>query len=86
MKVYEGDDRPDKHGEHPLRFTGYRNIGEVHEWLYQHYAGYHFVIILDETKDEFEPFGKELLVYFTDTVLEELAYQYDYELKKRGGT
>lgn len=83
MKVYEGENRPDKYGNYPLRFSGYKSIKEVHDWLYHHYNGYHFVIILDETKDEYEPLDKDLLVYFTDTVIEELAYMCDYKLVRR---
>ena len=82
MKVYEGDDRPDRYGRHPLRFTDYKNLDEVYFWLFNHYNGYHFVIILDVTEDEYEPLGKELLVYFTDTVLDELAYQCGEEIVK----
>ena len=83
MKVYEGEEVADRFGNYPLRFSGYKNMEEVHDWLYRHYNGYHFVIILDETKDEYEPFGKELYVYFTDTVIDELAYMCGYKLEKR---
>ena len=84
MKVDESDNRPDRFGNYPIRFTGYKNLEEVHSWLFQHYNGYHFVIILDETKDEYMPLGRELLVYFSDTVLPEIAEANDYELVKKG--
>lgn len=57
----------------PLIFTGYKNLAEVYDYLFSHYQGYHFTIILDVTKDEYEPLPKELKVYFSDEVLAEIA-------------
>lgn len=67
------EDAQDNVGRSPLIFKGYKNLEEVHSWLFQNYNGYHFCIMLNETRDEYEPFGKELYVYFSDEALEEIA-------------
>ena len=66
-------DYEDNVGRYPLVFKGYKNLQEVHDFLWQNYQGYHFTIMIDLTKDEYEPYPKELYVYFSDEALEEIA-------------
>lgn len=65
MKVKFEEDR---FGRFPLAFTGYKSLSEIHDYLFNNYQGYHFCILFDETKDEWEPYGKTL-VYFSDEAL-----------------
>lgn len=44
----------------------------------------YFAIILDETKEEYEPFRKEVFVYFLDEIVEEVAIYADCEIRKKG--
>lgn len=76
MKVIE--DVEDRNGEYPIWFKN-ASLGQIHEYLHRHYGGYMFVIVLDETKDEYEPLENPLPVYFADAVLNEIA---DYAGKK----
>lgn len=83
MKVTE--DNQDRFGRYPIWFTG-GNLKEIHEWLYSHYNGYKFVIVLDETKGEYEPLEVPTPVYFADEVLDEIADFYDLKtIKKQRG-
>lgn len=70
MKVIE--DTEDRYGGYPIIFEGAKNLEQIHEWLYQNYQGYKFVFMFDETKDEFEPIGKRIYVYFLDGIEKEL--------------
>lgn len=79
-------DMEDQYGNYPLRVTGMKNLGELHEYLYRNYWGSKFAIIFDETKDEYEPFGKEVFVYFLDEIVEEVAIYADCEIRKKGQT
>ena len=82
MKVIEDDSTEDKYGICPLVFAGYKSLAEIHDYLWTHYQGYRFVIMLDESGDEYVPYGPRALVYFADTVLDELAAFYDKKLVK----
>ncbi len=72
MKVIQ--DVADRFGKYPIIFRG-RNIKleDIHQWLFEHYQGYKFAIVIDETVDEFEEqFTKLVYVYFLDEIREEL--------------
>ena len=72
MKVIQ--DVTDRFGRYPIIFKG-RNIKleDIHQWLFEHYQGYKFAIVIDETVDEFEEqFTKLVYVYFLDEIKEEL--------------
>lgn len=72
MKVIE--ETQDRFGKYPIIFKG-RNIKfeDIHQWLFEHYQGYKFAIVIDETVDEFEEqFTKSVYVYFLDEIKEEL--------------
>ena len=72
MKVIQ--DVADRFGKSPIIFKG-RNIKleDIHQWLFEHYQGYKFAIVIDETVDEYEEqFTKSVYVYFLDEIKEEL--------------
>lgn len=72
MKVIQ--DVTDRFGNYPIIFKG-RNIKlkDIHQWLFEHYQGYKFAIVIDETVDEFEEqFTESVYVYFLDEIKEEL--------------
>lgn len=72
MKVIQ--DVADRFGNYPIIFKG-RNIKleDIHQWLFEHYQGYKFAIVIDETVDEYEEqFTKSVYVYFLDGIKEEL--------------
>jgi len=71
------DGRTDRFGNYPIIFKSC-TPKQIHEWLFDHYQGYKFAIVFDETKDEYEEMG-EYFVYFLDGILAEAA---DYSGKK----
>ena len=76
MKVIE--DGKDRRGISCMWFSSF-NLKEIHEWLFTHYQGYKFAVILDETIDEYETMEKPVPVYFLDVALDEVA---DYAGKR----
>lgn len=89
MKVIE--DVCDRNGIPCLIFNT-TDLKKIHDWLWSHYNRYKFIVILDESKDEYEAFGYQTFVYFGDVALDEIAEYYDRKVvaKKRveeyGGT
>lgn len=71
------DGRSDRYGNCPIIFKSC-TPKQIHEWLFDHYQGYKFAIVFDETKDEYEEMS-EYFVYFLDCILTEAA---DYSGKK----
>lgn len=72
MKVIE--ETQDRFGRHPIIFKGKNvKLEDIHNWLFSHFQGYKFAIVIDETIDEFEEqFTKLVYVYFLDEIKEEL--------------
>ncbi|MCM1236385.1 MAG: hypothetical protein NC489_40410 [Ruminococcus flavefaciens] len=72
MKVNEKE-KPDRFGIYPCCWVSGRDATpqKLQEWLFYHFQGYKFAIILDCTKDEYEIPAKETPIYFLDTLLEE---------------
>ena len=53
MKVIQ--DVTDRFGRYPIIFKGKNvKLEDIHDWLFSHYQGYKFAIVIDETVDEFE--------------------------------
>ena len=73
MTVIHDDSTRDKYGKYPIVFKGVKSLREVNEYLWQHYNGYKFAILFDETKDEYEDYGTAILVYFLDEIVDEAA-------------
>ena len=76
MKVID-EGSSDRFGKFPIIFKN-ASIAQIHEWLFNHYQGYKFAIVFDETKDEYEEYDGAY-VYFLDTILDEAS---DYAGKK----
>ena len=76
MKVIE--DVEDRYGQ-PCMIFDTADIRKIHEWLYSHYNGFKFVIVLNVMGDEYEEHEKETYVYFMDCVIDEVA---EYSGKK----
>lgn len=75
MKVIE--DKPDRFGEYPIWFYSY-NLKDIAEWLYHHYDGYKFAIVIDVSKDsDGDVLEKPLPVYFLGDIAEEVAQEAD---------
>lgn len=72
MKVIQ--DVTDRFGRCPIIFKGKNvKLEDIHNWLFSHFQGYKFAIVIDETIDEFEEqFTKLVYVYFLDEIKEEL--------------
>jgi hypothetical protein len=72
MKVIQ--DVADRFGRYPIIFKGKNvKLEAIHDWLFLHYQGYKFAIVIDETVDEFEEqFTKSVYVYFLDEITSEL--------------
>lgn len=72
MKVIQ--DVADRFGRYPIIFKGKNvKLEDIHNWLFSHFQGYKFAIVIDETIDEFEEqFTKLVYVYFLDEIKEEL--------------
>ena len=72
MKVIE--ETKDRFGRYPIIFKGKNvKLEDIHYWLFSHYQGYKFAIVIDETVDEYEEqFTKLVYVYFLDEIKEEL--------------
>ena len=66
----------DRHGK-PCLVFGATDLKKIHDWLWEHYHGCKFIVILDEYHDEYEDFGRKTYVYFGDDVLDEIADFYD---------
>lgn len=84
MTVIENNDQTeDSLGRYSIIFKGAKNLGEIHNWLWEHYYGYKFAITFDETHDEYEEYPKEVRVYFMDEILEEAAEYADMAVVKK---
>lgn len=67
------EDVQDRFGRYYIRFTGYTLL-QIHEWLWNRYGGegYKFGIVLDVSKEEFEPMDNTVYVYFLDALAAEV--------------
>ena len=71
MKVTDNGNTQDRFGKYPVIFKN-ASIKQIHEYLFNHYNGYKFALIFDETHDMYEEMN-EAYVYFLDEVLDEAA-------------
>ena len=74
----------DRHGRSCLVFSGVKKLPEVYDWLFSHYNGYKFVIMLDCSMSEHPEPESKIYVHFFDEVFEEAAMEAGYI--KRGDT
>ncbi len=80
MRVIE--DECDRNGTPCLIFNT-TDLKKIHDWLWSHYYGYKFIVILDESKDEYEAFGCQTFVYFGDVTLDEIADYYNFKVVEK---
>lgn len=64
MKVDESF--TDRHGRSCLVFSGVKKFSDVYDWLFQHYSGYKFCIVLDCSCDEMPEPDSRIYVHFMD--------------------
>lgn len=73
----------DKCGRSCLVFSGVKKFSDVYDWLYSHYYGYKFGIVLDCSKDELPEPDNKIYVNFLDELLDEVALEADFVRKDR---
>lgn len=76
MKV--DDTQTDRHGRTMIVFSGVRKFSEVYDWLFDHYNGYKFGIVLDCSQSERAEPDNNIYVYFLDEMAEEIMVEYGY--------
>lgn len=73
MKVIE--DKQDRFGNFPIWFNSH-NLKDISEWLYYHYNGFKFAIIIDVSKEvDGDVLEKPQPVYFMGDIAEEVAQE-----------
>ena len=68
----------DRYGRSCLVFSGVKKFTDVYEWLFNHYNGYKFAILLDCSKDEFPETDSKIYVNFLDELHDEVAMESGY--------
>lgn len=68
----------DQHGRSCLVFSGVKKFTDVYEWLFNHYNGYKFAVLLDCSKDEFPEPDSKIYVNFLDELHDEVAMEAGY--------
>lgn len=76
MKVDES--YMDKHDRSCLVFSGVKKFSDVYDWLFQHYQGYKFCIVLDLSSDEYQEQDGKIYVNFMDELHDEVALEAGY--------
>lgn len=72
------DCKTDRLGRSVITFTGVKKFSDVYDWLFQHYWGYKFGIVLDCSLSEYpEPDGR-IYVHFLDELHDEVAMEAGY--------
>lgn len=73
----------DKHGRSCLVFSGVKKFSDVYDWLFQHYSGYKFAIVLDCSTTELPVPDSKIYVNFLDELHEEAALEAGYVRKDK---
>lgn len=81
MKVDET--RTDRHGRPMLVFSGVKKFSEVYDYLFDHYNGYKFGIVLDVSQDERPEPDNNIYVNFLDELAEEVLLEYGYSYDRK---
>ena len=76
MKVDEN--YVDSHGRSCLVFSGVRKFSDVYDWLFDHYNGYKFGIVLDCSREELPELDNKIYVNFLDDLQEEVNLESGY--------
>lgn len=67
----------DQYNRSCIVFSGVKRFADVYDWLFNHYNGYKFGIVLDCRGDYPEPDNK-IYVNFLDELMDEVALESDY--------
>ena len=73
----------DKHGRSCLVFSGVKKFSDVYNWLFDHYNGYKFGIVLDCSFSERPVPENKIYVHFLDELHDEVALEAGYIRKDR---
>ena len=68
----------DQYGRSLIVFSGVRKFSEVYDWLFAHYSGYKFGIVLDCSREEFPEQDNKIYVNFLDELHDEVAMEAGY--------
>lgn len=68
----------DQYGRSLIVFSGVRRFSEVYDWLFAHYNGYKFAILLDCSKDELPEPDSKIYVNFLHDLHDEVAMEAGY--------
>lgn len=84
MKVIEDENiTTDYFGNVGIIFKGAKDLREVYDWLFHHYNGYRFCIVLDCERDEWTDFGRDIRVDFLlDIATQEVKANHYYICRK----
>ena len=72
MKVNESAE--DRYGRACIVFSGVKKFSEVYAWLYDHYNGYRFAVMIDVSQecDDVDFTNNDIVVNFFDELEEEM--------------
>ncbi|WP_173459059.1 hypothetical protein [Ruminococcus flavefaciens] len=82
MKVNEN--YSDGLGRSCLVFSGVRKFSDIYDWLFEHYNGYKFCIVLDCSLSEYPEPDSKIYVHFMDDLQEEVNLEAGYIRGKDG--
>lgn len=68
----------DRHGRCCIVFSGVKKFSDVYDWMYQHYQGYKFGIVLDCSVSEHPDPDNKIYVNFLDELFDEVANEAGY--------
>ena len=73
----------DRHGRSCLVFSGVKKFSDVYDWLFDHYNGYKFGIVLDCSVPEHPGTENQIYVHFLDELHDEVALEAGYIRKDK---
>lgn len=73
----------DRHGRSCLVFSGVKKFSDVYDWLFDHYNGYKFGIVLDCSVSEHPGTENQIYVHFLDELHDEVALEAGYIRKDK---
>lgn len=68
----------DRHDRTVITFSGVKRFSDVYDWLFAHYNGYKFGIVLDCSLSEYPEPDSKIYVHFLDELMDEVAMEAGY--------
>ena len=68
----------DKYGRSCIVFSGAKKFSDVYDWLFNHYNGYKFAVLLDCSMSEYPEPDSKIYVHFLDELHDEVAMEAGY--------